>query len=135
MTFNSNNALTVRDPKTDFFKNLNEIITAVENHKLYPDSESGDMRSTGMENAIQMIDDLMEHVSKSRALVGAQSNSLTNSLERVQLLEISTMTLRSSVIDTDIAEASLNLTQLSLSYQAMLSTVAKISQLSLVNYL
>ncbi len=135
MTFNSNNALTIRDAKTDFFKNLNEIITAVENHKIYPDSESGDMRSVGMENAISMIDDLMEHVSRSHALVGSQSNSLNNSLERAQLLEISTMTLRSSVIDTDIAEASLNLTQLSLSYQAMLSTVAKVSQLSLVNYL
>ncbi len=135
MTFNSNNALTVRDPKTDFFKNLNEIITAVENHKLYPDSESGDMRSVGMENAIAMIDDLTEHVSRSHAMVGTQSNSLTNSLERVQLLEISTMTLRSSVIDTDIAKASLELTQMSLSYKAMLSTVAKVSQLSLVNYL
>ena len=45
------------------------------------------------------------------------------------------MTLRSSVIDTDLAEASLELTQLSLNYEAMLSTVGKISKLSLVNYL
>ena len=68
-------------------------------------------------------------------MVGAQSNTLTNSLERTELLEISTMTLRSSVIDTDLAEASLELTQLTLTYEAMLSTVGRVSQLSLVNYL
>ena len=44
-------------------------------------------------------------------------------------------TIRSSVIDTDLAEASLELTQLTLNYEAMLSTVGRISQLSLVNYL
>lgn len=135
MTFNTNNALTIRDAKTDFFKTFDEIITSVENHKIYPDSRSGNIRSVGMENSIAMIDDLKDHVGKAHALVGAQSNALTNSLERTQMLEISTMTLRSSVIDTDIAEASLTLSQLQLNYQAMLSTVNKISQLSLVNYL
>jgi len=82
-----------------------------------------------------MMDDLQDHVTRSHAQVGANSNTLTASLERTSLLEISTMTLRSSVIDTDLAEASLELTQLSLNYEAMLSTVGKISKLSLVNYL
>ena len=135
MTFNSNNALTIRDPKTDFFKNLDDIITAVENHKIYPDNTSGDTRSVGIENSIEMLDDLMEHIDRSHAKVGTQSNSLTNSLERTQTLEMSTMKLRSSVIDTDLAEASLSLTQLTTNYQAMLSTVSKVSKLSLVNYL
>ncbi|QOP43627.1 flagellar biosynthesis protein FlgL [Sulfurimonas sediminis] len=135
MTFNANNALTVVDPKTDFFKNLDEAITAVEDHKLYPDSSSGNMRNQGIENALAAIDKLQSHVSRSHSVVGAQSNTLNTSLERTSLLEVSTMTLRSEVIDTDIAEASLRLSQLNLNYQAMLSTVGKISQLSLVNYL
>ena len=135
MTFNTTNALTVRDPKTDFFKTLDEAITAVEEHKLYPDASSGTAASVGMENSIQMINDLHEHISRSQAKVGAQSNTLNNSLQRAELLEISTITLRSSVIDTDLAEASLRLTQLNTNYEAMLSTVGKISQLSLVNYL
>ena len=135
MTFNANDALKVRDPKTDFFKNLDEMITAVENHKTYPDASKGDIRNVGVENAIAMLDDLMDHVGRSHSTVGAQSNSLNSSLERTQTLEISTMTLRSSVIDTDLAEASLNLTQLMTNYQAMLSSVGKISKLSLVNYL
>ena len=134
-TFNSNNALTVRDPKTDFFKTIDEMVTAVENYKNYPDSANGEMRNVGIENAITMMDDLQDHVFRAHSMVGAQSNTLTNSLERTQLLEISTMTLRSSVIDTDLAEASLELTQLTLNYEAMLSTVGRVSQLSLVNYL
>jgi len=135
MTFNSNNALTIRDPKTNFFKNLDEMITSVENYKSYPDNRTGDIRNVGIQNSISMLDDLMEHLDRSHSKVGAQSNSLTASLERTQTLEISTMTLRSSVIDTDLAEASLNLTQLMTNYQAMLSTVGKVSKLSLVNYL
>ncbi|QOY53272.1 flagellar biosynthesis protein FlgL [Candidatus Sulfurimonas baltica] len=134
-TFNTNNALTIRDPKTDFFKTLGEVITSVENYKFHPDTSSGDIRSIGIENSISKLNDLRDHVSKSHAQVGAQSNALTFSLERTQILEISTMSLRSSVIDTDLAEASLQLTQLTNNYSAMLYTVGKVSQLSLVNYL
>ncbi len=135
MTFNTNNALTVRDPKTDFFKTIDEMITAVENHSLYPDSTGNNVRSIGIENSITMMDDLQDHVFRSHSLVGAQSNSLTKAIERTELLEISTITLRSTVVDTDLAKASLELTQLQLSYEAMLSTVGKVSKLSLVNYL
>ncbi|MCK4974012.1 MAG: flagellar biosynthesis protein FlgL, partial [Sulfurimonas sp.] len=135
MTFNTNNAITIRDPKTDFFKTINDVIVAVENYKLYPDSSSGDTRNVGIENAISVIDDLQDHIFRAHAQVGSQSNALSRSIERTGLLEISSMTLRSSVIDTDLAEASLTLTQLSLNYEAMLSTVGKISKLSLVNYL
>ncbi len=135
MTFTTNNAITVRDPKTDFFHEIDEMITAVENHNNYPDSTSDNMRNIGIENAVTMLDDLQDHVYRAHAQSGAQSNSLNRAIERTSILEISTMTLRSSVIDTDLAEASLRLTQLSSNYEAMLSTVGKISKLSLVNYL
>jgi len=135
MTFNTNNALTVRDAKTDFFKTIDEVITAVENNNLFPDDKSNDMRNAGIENAIAMIDDLLNHVSRSHSQVGAQSNALSRSRERTELLELNSISLRSSVIDIDLAEASLTLTQLNINYEAMLSTVGKISQLSLVNYL
>ncbi|MCX6077002.1 MAG: flagellar biosynthesis protein FlgL [Campylobacterales bacterium] len=135
LSFNSNNALTVRDPKTDFFKTINEIITAVEDQKQNPDSTTGNIRNVGIGNAIAMLDDLQTHVFTSHSKVGAISNTLTASLQRVSLLELSSQTLRSSVIDTDLAQASLTMTQLTTNYQAMLSTVGKISQLSLVNYL
>jgi len=135
MIFNVNNGITVRDPKTDFFDVIDQMITSVENYSLYPDSTSANMRNIGIENAIAMMDDLSDHVLRAHAQSGAQSTSLTSSIERTSILEIGTMTLRSSVIDTDLAEASLNLSQLTVNYESMLSTVGKVSRLNLVNYL
>lgn len=135
MSFQANNSLTVKDPKTDFFKEINEMISAVENNKTYPDSDNGDMRNVGIENAIAMMDDLQNHVFRAHAIVGAQSNILDTATQRATTLKVSTESLRSDVIDTDLAQASLTLQQLTLNYQAMLSTVSKVSQLSLVNYL
>jgi len=135
MTFNTNNAVTVRDPKTDFFNVVDQMITAVENHKLYPDSTTVNMRNVGIENAIAMMDDLTDHVLRAHAQAGAQSKALTSAVERTSVLETSAKTLRSSVIDTDLAEASLNLSQLTVDYKAMLSTVGRVSKLNLVNYL
>ncbi|MBN2816919.1 MAG: flagellar biosynthesis protein FlgL [Campylobacterales bacterium] len=134
-TFNSNNALTVTDPKTDLFKTIDMVIKAVEEYKEYPDASRYSERSVGIQNGIAMIDELLNHVTSVHTVSGANSNTLNKALERTQTLEISTMTLRSSIIDTDLAEASLRLSQLSLNYQVMLSSVGKISQLSLVNYL
>ncbi len=135
LTFNANNSLTIRDAKTDFFSEIDEMITAVEEHKTYPDDTNGDSRNVGIEYSIEKLDNLQSHLSRSRSVVGSQSNALTMSSERTSLLEMSTMTLRSSVIDTDLAEASLTLTKLNQNYEAMLSTVGKVSKLSLVNYL
>lgn len=135
MTFNVNNSLTVRDPKTDFFKTIDEAIQSVENYKSYPDSSEGDPRSVGIENSLGHIDDLSEHIFKSHSKIGAYSNALSKSLERTETLKVNTMSLRSSVIDTDMAEAALNLQQLTTNYQALLSSVGKVSKLSLVNYL
>jgi len=135
LSFNANNSITITDAKTDFFKTIDDVITAVENYKSYPDADNGDVRSIGIENALRKIDVLQDHVYSKHAIVGAQTNALNDSLERTNLLEISTMTLRSSVIDTDMAEASLKLNQLTTNYEAMLSTVGKVSKLSLVNYL
>lgn len=136
MTFNSNNALEIRDPKTDFFKTIEMAIKSVEEYKTYPDPENGeDMRNVGIQNAMTMIDDLLDHTMNKHTTIGANSNTLQISLERTEVLTLSTKKLLSETVDTDLAEASLKLTQLSLNYEAMLSTVGRVSKLSLVNYL
>ena len=135
LTFNANDSLTISDPKTDFFKSIDTVITAVESHKLHPDSKNGDTRNIGMSNAITMLENMRKHISKSHTQVGANSNALTNAMDRTDLLQTSTMTFRSSVIDTDLATAALKLQQLTINYQSILSTIGKVSKLSLVNYL
>lgn len=135
LTFNTNNALTIRDPKTDFFQQINAAITAVELGRLQADGTALDPRNGGIQNALQAIDDLASHAYNQHSVAGAQSKNLEMSSNRIDLLLVSTKSLRSEAIDTDMAEAALKLQQLQMNYQAMLSTVSRISQLSLVNYL
>ncbi len=136
LSFNSNNALTIRDPKKNFFAQIDEIIRSVEEGKSRADGTSNqDPRNIGMQNSIQMIDDLTSHVSRLQAESGSYSQVLQSSSDRSSLLIVNSKILRSEIIDTDIAEATLQMQQLSLNYQAMLSSISKVSKLSLVNYL
>ena len=133
LTFNSNNALTITDPKLDFFAAIDKAIASVDANATYPDDANG--RDIGIQNAIALIDSIKDHTSNAQAQVGAYSNTLQAQADRRELLIVSTKSLQSEFVDTDIAEASLRLNQLSLNYQAMMSTISRISQLSLVNYL
>ncbi len=135
LSFHNNSALTIKDSKMDFFNTIDEVINSVEIARLRPDGDDKDPRTLGMQNAITLLDSLMEHVQRNQTQAGVQSQTLDAESQRSDLLILSTKTLRSSVIDVDIAEAAMNLQQLTLNYQAMLSSVGKVSQLSLVNYL
>ncbi|WP_456382192.1 flagellar hook-associated protein FlgL [Hydrogenimonas sp.] len=134
--FNANDALTVDDPKHDFFAAVDEAIEAVENGLLYPDGKNGALgRNPGIENAIARIDHVIAHMGKEHTKIGAMSNSLKYAVERNETLKINVQTLRSDILDTDVGEASVKLSQLSLNFQALMASVAKIENLSLVNYL
>lgn len=136
LTFQANNALTIRDPKTDFFAQIEQTIRSVEEGKTRADGTSTtDQRNVGIQNSIQMIDDLSDHVSRLQTEAGSYSQVLSATSDRTDMLIISTKRLQSDVIDTDIAEASMRMQQLSLNYQALLSNITKVSKLSLVNYL
>jgi len=136
LTFNANSAISIRDPKIDFFAQIEEMIKSVEEGKIRSDGTStSDPRNLGIQNAIQMMDDLSDHVSRLQTEAGSYSQVLQASSDRTDMLLTSTKTLQSDIIDTDIAEATLRMQQLSLNYQAMLSSISKVSKLSLVNYL
>jgi len=51
------------------------------------------------------------------------------------MLIVHTQTLMSDNIDTDLGEASMKLNSLQLSYQALLASIAKVNNLTLLNYL
>ena len=67
--------------------------------------------------------------------IGAYSNALLDAKDRAEYLSLNVKTVRSEVIDVDIAEAYLQFNQISNSYQAMLSTISKINSMSLLNYM
>ena len=130
-----NSFLEISDAKTNFFQQINTAIESVELGRTRADGNFGDPRNSGMQNAIQALDDLSDHLFNQHSVAGVQSSTLQTTSERTDILIVTTQVLRSETIDVDIAEASLELKQLELNYQAMLSSVSRISQLSLVNYL
>jgi len=136
LSFQSNSAITINDPKIDLFTQLNTFIEAVRDGRTRSDANGGvDPRNLGIQNSIAQIDQLMSHVESQHTVNGSQGQSLQHAIERSEILILNTSIIRSETIDTDLAEDSLKLQQLSLNYQALLSTVSKVSKLSLVNYL
>ncbi len=136
LAFNANSALTIRDPHLDLFSQLDEAIASVELGLTRPNGgTTGDERNVGIQNAIAILDDLADHIGRLQATSGSYSQTLQESSDRSQLLIVNTKMLQSEIIDTDLAEASLKMNQLSLNYQALLSNISRVSKLSLVNYL
>ena len=136
MSFSANNALVIDDVHVDFFGMLDEAIVAVENGFSRPDSENlGMSRSVGIQNLIEKLDHVHDHTVRKHTEIGAISQSFDYQISRNETLEVHTKTLRSEIIDTDFAEAAMNLQQLQFNYQAMALSIAKVQGLSLVNYL
>lgn len=138
LTFQANSAIVADDPHVNFFSQIDQMIEALEVGSYRPGGTSvydSSMRNPGVQNALLVFDHLADHVNKIHTKNGSQGNAFTYSIERTETLIVQAKTLRSETIDTDFAEAYLQFSTLSLNYQAMLSSIGKITQLSLVNYL
>jgi len=133
--FQANNAVTIDQPQVDFFQTLQDAITAVENGNNYPDGDSNDPRNFGIQGAIEAIDHVTDHVRRNHAKIGAVSNEFGLAIERTDMLTLNVQQLQSENIDTDIGEASMRLNSLTTSYQALLASIAKVNNLTLLNYL
>ena len=134
-TFNSNNAITIDEPKVDIFKQLDAIIQNVREGRVRMDGDDDNPRDMSIQGGLELIDHLQDHIIKKHTEIGAISKSLEHTEERTNMLIVHTETLKSDVVDVDLAQASLELQKLTLNYQTMLSSVSKINGLSLVNYM
>lgn len=141
LSIHSNNALVVDDPHVDFFKSIDEAITAVREDIYRPDGFNAEddfdanVRNIGIQNSIKAIEHLASHVNKLHTQNGAQGNALQYAIEKNEVLSVHVRSLRSEVIDTDLAESAMQLSQITLSFQAALQTTAKVNSLSIVNYI
>jgi flagellar hook-associated protein 3 FlgL len=135
LSFMSNQAVIMDNPKIDFFKDLDTIIEAVREGIRGVDADGTKPNNPGLQHAISKIDTLSVHFSKSHTKLGAMSNNLQLANDKAATLELNVNQLKSKVSDVDIAEAIVEYEQVSLNYQAMMSTIAKVNSLSLLNYL
>jgi len=134
-TFQENNAITIDEPENDFFETLQKAIEAVENGNNFADSNSKNPRNYGIQGAIEAIGHVMERVRREHAKIGAVSNEFDLSIERTIMLENHVKVLQSDNIDTDIGKATMELNSITISYQALLASIAKINNLTLLNFL
>ena len=135
ISFEENNAITIDSAKVNFFDILKKAIEAVENGNNYPDANSKDARNFGIQGAIEAITHLSDHVRKLHAQIGAVSQEFDMSIERVEMLTNHITILQSDNIDTDIGEATMRLNSLTTSYKALLASISKVNNLTLLNYL
>ncbi len=135
LSFMSNNAITIEDPNVDIFKDLDEIIKGVREGRLSMDGEIGDKRNIGIENAIRRVEHIRDHVAKMHTKIGSLSNALKGAYERSDMMQLQVTTLQSDIADTDIGETLAKYNQVSVGFQAMLSTIAKINKISLLDYI
>ncbi len=134
-SFQANNAITIDEPQTDFFKTLQNAIKAVENGNHYANSNLANPRNFGIQGAIEAIEHVMDRVRRSHAKIGAISQEFDLSIERVEMLKNHVLSLQSQNIDTDIGEATMKLNSIETSYKALLASIAKVSNLTLLDFL
>ncbi len=135
VSINSNNALTVDDPYIDFFDQLQSAIDAVLSGKTRASDDGDDPRNTGMQNAITAIDHVLDHLVRKHTEIGSVGNAFQVSADRATTLKINVVSVRSTILDTDVGSAYLELNQRSINYQALLATANKVNSLTLVNYM
>ena len=82
-----------------------------------------------------MIEHLFDHVIRKQTENGSHGQALQLSFEKSEVTLLNVAELKSSVLDTDIGAAVVELNRRTVSYQAMLSTIGKINGLSLINYI
>ena len=133
--FQANNAVTIDKPQVDFFETLQKAINAVKQGNNYLDSNGDDPRNFGIQGAIEAIDHVTDHVRRNHAKIGAVSNEFKLTIERTDMLTLNVQQLQSENIDTDLGEATMRLNSLQTSYQALLASIAKVNNLTLLNYL
>ena len=135
LSFMSNNSIAIEEPSVDMFKDMDKMIEAVREGKISMDASYGDERNLGIENAIRRIEHTRDHVSKKHTEIGSLSNALDGAYQRSDMLQIQVTTLQSDIADVDIGETIAKYNQVSVSFQALLSTVSKVNSISLLNYL
>ena len=134
-SFSANNGVEIDSPSVDIFDDLDRMIEAVRSGQYRADSEGEHPRNSGIQGAIERLDHIADHVSKIHTKVGAQSAALADTNTRASIMEVNVKTVKADITNADYGETYMNLMQKMMSYQAMLQSVAKINQLSLLNYM
>ncbi len=135
ISFMSNDLITTKKTEIDFFKDMDKVIKSVKEGKIDINNQSSSPRSPGIEDTINTLDKFLSHFEKNQSKIGTYSKNLELENQKALTLQTNVKTLQSEVEDIDLANTIVKLNQLTLNYQAMLSSVTKVNSLSLLSYL
>ena len=134
--FNTNSSIILDTPQIDLLKDLDKMIEAVRNGEYRPDDDKKQvLENGGIQGAILRLDHIHDHVSKIHTKVGSVQNSITSTRDRAEIMKVNVEKVRVELVGSDIGETIYQLSQYTLNYQATLQMSAKISQLTLLNYI
>jgi flagellar hook-associated protein 3 FlgL len=108
----------------DIFQTLSDLKDALEGNDV-----------EGIQGAIDGLDEYFDHVATTISDIGSKLNRLEIKKTILSDLNLSNTDRLSKIKDADIAEAIIELSSKKLAYQAVLSSSAKVMELSLVDYL
>lgn len=137
LLLHANNALTIDKPQLNLFDALDEAITAVKEGIYRPDDSQGfgrNMRNIGIQNSLQKVQHIQDHIEKMIAINGSNGKSLENAITRNETLKVQVQNLRAENMDADVAEAYTKFQNLSTNYSAALSSAGKINKMSILDY-
>ena len=135
LSFMANDSVTIDNPTIDVFAQLDEMIAAVRSGTFRMDSTASDPRNMGIQNALSQIDHIADHITKEHTKIGAYSNALNDAKTTADTLKVNVQTVQTDIVGVDVTEAYLTYTQISASYQAMMSTIVKVNSMSLLDYM
>ncbi len=116
------------DPVDPMNGNLFQILDAIT-----AAISSGD--DAAMANGINALDTVMDRIESAQVQLGARARQVEDVIARTAITDIDTKQALSEVEDVDIAQAMIDASAKSFSYQAALSTAAKVMQISLLDFM
>ncbi len=135
ISFMSNDLITTKKTEIDFFKDIDKVIQSVKEGKIDINNQSTNPRDIGIEDTLNTLDKFLSHFEKNQSKLGTYSKNLELENQKALTLQTNVKTLQSEVEDIDLADTIVKLNQLTLNYQAMLSSITKVNSLSLLSYL
>ena len=91
--------------------------------------------SAGINTAISSLQTAQDYLSQQLAFYGGVQNQISNAQDVAQKFQLQDQTALSGLKDTDIAAASVAMTQQQASYQAAIQAEAAMPKTSLFSYL
>lgn len=133
MPANGDSVTVSRSRSEDVFTTINKLVNALESA---PTTEAGKAKFTSdMAQVLQQLDQTQEHMSGIRAQVGTRLSTLDSATDLREDQKVQLQSMTSDLQDLDYAQAITKMNQQLTGLQAAQASYARISQLSLFDYL